>query len=289
MTVNEEKMMKFDFFTLGGGYFWEDVFFYQKWRIQRNYSSKNYRLLDPWDIRRHEGSFEECRKAFVKFIEVYEISRQRGHMVIMLHGLTDTKNIFKPLWRAVLQNNLMAAAINYPSTLKHVDAHVRQLDFLLNNLEDVSEISFVTKGIGGIILRKLLSKKSPWQENLKIKRIVQVSPPNKGSRFFGKLGEYRIFRWIFGPVLGEVTPNNIANIPEFPKKYEVGVIYCDYPLKNLATLLPLSFRKALPKASESDLKTAKETVYIKNMHFNVFNNKKVVSAVVNFLKMGKFS
>ena len=56
------------FYTMGGGHFWEDVFFYQKWRIQRNYISKKCRLLDNWDISRFEGSFEECRKSFIQYI-----------------------------------------------------------------------------------------------------------------------------------------------------------------------------------------------------------------------------
>lgn len=153
--------MRFEFFTMGGSQLWEDVFFYQKWRIQRNYRTKEYRLLDPWDVQRHSGGFENCRRAFLDYIEIYEISRQRGHMVIMLHGLGDSKNIFKPLWRAVLKEGMMAAAINYPSTRKRIDSHVRQLDFLLNHLEDVQEVSFVTKGVGGIVLRKLrLGRKS---------------------------------------------------------------------------------------------------------------------------------
>ena len=52
----------FHFFTLGGKQFWEDVFYYQKWRIQRHYRTRKYRLLDNWDICRAKGTFEECRK-----------------------------------------------------------------------------------------------------------------------------------------------------------------------------------------------------------------------------------
>ena len=162
--------MRFDFFTLGGSQFWEDVFFYQKWRIQRNYKTKQYRLLDNWDIRRAEGRFENCRRAFLKYIEVFQLSRQKGHMVIMLHGLGESKNIFKPLWREALKNGYMAAAINYPSTRKRIDGHIRQLDFFMNHLEDVQEVSFVTNGIGGVILRKLLSFDSPWGHKKKINR-----------------------------------------------------------------------------------------------------------------------
>ena len=60
--------MSFDFFTFGGNRNWGDIFFYQKWRIQRNINAKEYRLLDPWDISRKDGSFEECRKKFVDYV-----------------------------------------------------------------------------------------------------------------------------------------------------------------------------------------------------------------------------
>ena len=112
--------MGFDFFTFGGSQLWEDVFFYQKWRIQRHYHSKRYRLLDNWDIRRASGSFEDCRKAFVKFVEVYEIPRQEGEIVILLHGLGETKNSFRLLQTKLIQAGYNVAAVNYPSTRKSI-------------------------------------------------------------------------------------------------------------------------------------------------------------------------
>lgn len=123
--------MGFEFFTFGGSQFWADVFFYQKWRIQRNCVSKSYRLLDSWDIVRHRGTFEECRKAFVNYIDIYELPRQSGPMIVMLHGFGENKNIFKPLWRKALDRGYMAAAVNYPSMQCNIESHVRQLIFCL--------------------------------------------------------------------------------------------------------------------------------------------------------------
>lgn len=280
--------MQFDFFTLGGSQFWEDVFFYQKWRIQRNCNSKTYRLLDNWDIRRHEGSFEDCRLAFVKYIEIYELSRQKGHMIIMLHGLGDSKNIFKPLWRKAIESGYMAAAINYPSTRKNIDSHVRQLDFLLNHLEDVQEVSFVTKGVGGIVLRKLMSVESPWQQNIKISRIVEVSPPNQGSAFLTKLNEYKLFRFILGPMLKELSRKDVSKIPDFPNNIEVGIISRKSLMLGFGHLLPKSFKNSLPSTNEVKLINAKETINIKGSEFNPFKNPRIVNACINFLGKGHF-
>lgn len=281
--------MKFEFFTMGGCQFWEDVFFYQKWRIQRNFETKTCRLLDPWDIRRHQGSFESCRKAFFKYIEVYELSRQKGHMIIMLHGLFDSKNIFKPLWREAIKNGFMAAAINYPSSQKHLDSHVRQLDFFLNNLVDVQEVSFVTKGVGGLILRSLLNMQNrEWQKKLKIGRIVQICPPNKGSRLFGKLSKYKAANMILGPMLSDAKPAKAAYIPNFPAGYDIGIIDCDSLLKKAFRLFNGNNQNAYFGEKEAYLDNAKEIISIDNWHPNPLKNPEIVNKTVRFLKNGSF-
>ena len=281
--------MKFEFFTMGGCQFWEDVFFYQKWRIQRNFETKTCRLLDPWDIRRHQGSFESCRKAFFKYIEVYELPRQKGHMVIMLHGLFDSKNIFKPLWRAALKEGFMAAAINYPSSQKHLDSHVRQLDFFLNNLVDVQEVSFVTKGVGGLILRSLLNMQNrDWQKKMKIGRVVQICPPNKGSRLFGKLSKYKAANMVLGPMLNDAKPAKAAYIPNFPAEYEVGIIDSDSLLKKALRLWSGSNQNAFFAEKEAYLVNAKEILYVDNWHPNPLKNPEIVNKTIQFLKNGTF-
>lgn len=280
--------MRWAFFSFGGSQFWSDVFFYQKWRIQRNVTSKTYRLLDPWDIVRATGNFEECRKAFVKLIDIYQLPRQKGHMIIMLHGFGDSKNIFKPLWRKALERGYLAAAINYPSMQADMESHIRQLIFLLNNLEDVQKVSFVTKGIGGIILRKLFNTPAPWQERLKIGRIVQVCPPNQGSRLIADLTKNRFINWIFGPMAAELTPENVLQIPDFPEFVRVGIVYSKSPFRKIMGWLPEKWNKYLLKKKDSQLDSADELIEINNQKLNIFKNRSVVNAVLSFLDSGKF-
>ena len=271
--------MAFDFFTFGGGFFWEDVFFYQKWRIQRNYKTKQYRLLDNWDICRGQGSFEKCKSIFIEFISVYEISRQKGHMIIMLHGLGDSKNIFKPLWRAATLEKYLVAAINYPSTLKSTDAHVRQLDFFMNHLEDVKEISFVTKGSGAMVLRKLLATKTEWRESIKIKRIVEVCPPNKGSKFFAFLARKAIIKKILGPMLEETAINNSKKNKLNLDNIELGIV----------ATIPNAIDKLFDCNNEAFDSRAKSFVKLPINKINPFNDAQLTREVMNFIKFGKYS
>ncbi len=277
-----------NFYTMGGGHFWEDVFFYQKWRIQRNFTSKKCRLLDNWDIRRHEGSFEDCRKAFLDYIEAFELARQKGHMVIMLHGLAESKNIFKPLWRAVLEKGLMAAAINYPSTQKTLNGHARQLDFFLNHLEDVETVSFVTKGIGSLLLRKIFSAPSPWQQRLKIGRIVEIEPMNHGSPLLKKLSKNKVADFVLGPMAQELSTRKAEALPQLPSDIATGIILCPSLTTKVIESLAKASRPEITPESEREFCGAKEVIKMNVWQINPFANKDLVEQTVKFLSTGHF-
>lgn len=281
--------MKFDFFTFGGSQLWEDIFFYQKWRIQRHFETKKCRLLDPWDIQRHQGTFEECSKAFYKYIEIYELPRQKGHMIIMIHGLFDSKNIFKPLWRAALANKFCAAAVNYPSSQKSLDAHVSQFETFLNNLVDIKEVSFVTKGIGVLILRELLNRRNmEWQKKIKVNRIVEIAPPNQGSRLFAKLTKFKLANLVLGPMIKDAIPKKVAYIPDIDKSIETGIISCGSLIVNVLRLFPNNYKNKLYSDNEAFFEDAKDFLKIKNWHFNPLKNKQVVDSTICFIKNGYF-
>ena len=280
--------MSFNFFTFGGKGNWGDIFFYQKWRIQRNINAKDYRLLDPWDISRAEGSFEECRKKFLDYIDAYQISRQNGHMIVMLHGFCESKKVFRPLWREATKNNFLVAALNYPSTKDYIDSHVKQLDFFLNNLEDVSEVSFAAKGASCLILRKLFALPSNWQRKLKIKRILFIDPSNSGNDLADWLAKFRIFRWILGPMAEEISTENALLIPKIPSNIEQGTIFCDSLGKKLLGKITKPFESIQinPDASESNYATNSVTVYTHKK--SIFSDEKILRYAINFLKKGKF-
>ena len=275
-------------YTFGGHHFWEDVFFYQKWRIQRNYISKKCRLLDNWDIRRKEGSFEECWQVFLKFIEAFEIPKQKGHMIVMIPGFMESKNIFKELWRTSLKNGFLAAAINYPSTHKDIVGHVRQIDFFLNHLEGIDSISFVTHGISSVILKKLFTHNSPWQQKIKIGRIVEVNPRNHGSKLLQKLSNIKFLGFVLGPMAKEMNPKNIEKIPSLPKEIKIGIIFRESIWIKLLEFITRTrmFYNNLEK--EKLFENATDIISFSAGLGNVFKKTKINNAIISFLKNGKF-
>ncbi|MBR2922256.1 MAG: hypothetical protein IKC10_02920 [Alphaproteobacteria bacterium] len=280
--------MKEDFYTFGGGHFWEDVFFYQKWRIQRNYITKSCRLLDNWDIKRHEGSFEECRLAFVKYIDAYEIARPKGHMIIMIHSIGQSKNVFKPMWRRALKDDCVVAALNYPSTQKSLESHTKQFHFFLEHMEDVDSVSFVTLGAGNTIVQELFKEKASWQSNLKFRRCVFVNPYVSGSKLLTKLCKNKLLNFIIGPMGNDLSEENIEKLLPLTAM-ESGVIISNKSLwLRLAELLTFSNVKNKTNEEIKIFTGAKDVVEISNFHRNIFDNKNISDAVMSFLLKGEF-
>lgn len=281
--------MAFTFFTLGGRQLWEDVFFSQKWRIQRNCITKRYRLLDNWDIRRAVGSFEDCHHAFVRCSKIFQLSSSRERAVIMLHGLGGNKNQFNQMAKMVESIMAVPIAINYPSTRKDMDAHLRQIDFLLNNLEGIKEISFISDGIGGLLVKKLLSADSLWQKKIKIGRIVQINPPNRGYRLWERLADSKIATAILGPMIKFGDSHRAAKISRFPEKIEFAIINTHNRIGSLIRrMLPKSWEQLLPQTGDSFLPGAKDIKDIKIWRINSAADQRTIRCCKSFLQNGKF-
>lgn len=278
--------MKFDFFTFGGSVFWEDVFFYQKWRIQRHCLTKRYRLLDSWDIRRASGSFEDCQKAFIKYIDSYEITKQQGKMVVLLHGYNDSKNIFKPLWRKLILTHSTVAAINYPSLFHSSLASAHQILFFLNHMEDISEVSFVTKGSGNLILQKLFNQPLELQifrHRMRIGNIVEINPVIKENLLCELLIKFKILRFLFGPMLQDFSEKNLKNMPSLPSEFHILKIFSNTWL----SLFLNKILKLLNLNNEQAVSSSKNTLRIKSVTFHTLNNAELLNYTVNFINNGK--
>jgi len=278
--------MKFDFFTFGGSVFWEDVFFYKKWRIQRNCYTKKYRLLDSWDIRRASGTFEECQKAFIRCIDCYEITKQRGEMIILLHGYADSKNIFKPLWRRFMLTKANVAALNYPSLFSDAYGVAHQVLFFLNHIESISKVSFVTKGCGNLVLRQMFNlpiELQSFRKNMRIGNVVEINPVMQKSLFCELLVRFKIFRVLLGPFLNNFTESGLRNLPSLPSECNVLSIFSEsIPHRFVVKLLNL-----FPFYTKPEAKSPQNYVFVKKTCLSALRNSQVLDLTVKFINNGK--
>ncbi len=281
--------MAFTFFTLGGRQLWEDVYFYQKWRIQRNCLTKRYRLLDNWDIRRESGSFDKCLKTLKKYIDIFQIPLPKKKAILFLHGLGGNKNQFKKMAAALETAGRAVIAINYPSTRKDFNAHLRQLLLLTTNLEGTEELSFVTYGMGGLLIRALLNSPAISSGRFKIGRIVQIDPPNRGNQLLETVSDFKILSFILGPLTKLGSLRRASKVPPFPEKTEFGIITTQNPLISfLRNILPMSWQRKIYRPGDSFLAGNRGMTEIKTWHPNPLADKKTIRACQNFLQRGSF-
>lgn len=169
--------------TLGGKQFWTDRFLYSGWRIQENAVTGHARLLDPGNVRRCWGAYAACRAVFDRIRAERGIEPHTGHLVILVHGLGRSRASLGGLERALTSAGYQVAAISYASTRRSVARNADDLAELIENLEGVDRISFVTHSLGGLVVRDLLARgNTPWRGRIAVNALVMTAPPSRGSR-----------------------------------------------------------------------------------------------------------
>ena len=282
--------MNFVFFTLGGKQLWEDLFFYQGWRIQRHVITRRCRLLDDWDIRRESGQIAVCRAAFLKYAEVFQLPKPKSKAVFFIHGFGGTKDSFAKMAKEFQSAGYTPIAINYSSFYRTFDSVVEQINALIKNLNGIKELNFVAYGLGGLVLRKLLSKSWEWQNKMRIGRVVIIDTPNRGALWGEEASHSPLWLKILGPMTMIYSPDFFDQVPDFSPNIDVGAITTWHPfLQRLQRFLPRSWRNLFQNPKHNSTKNTKATVTFKSSYFNGCKDKKVISHCINFIKSGKFA
>lgn len=208
--------------TLGGKQIWADLFIHGGWRIQRNVYTGHCRLLDRNDIRRCWGTYEHCRAVFDRQRQKRAAEPRVRHMVLLIHGLGRSADAFNQMQEALRQAGYDAASVNYPSTRQSISAHAANLEHLIEALEEVDTISFVTHSLGGLVIRDMLSRDGAWKSRLHVHRIVMIGPPNQGSHLAQKLRRVPGYQFLTGESGRELSSGFASGLP-IPEA-EFGII-----------------------------------------------------------------
>ncbi len=199
--------------TLGGRQVWADEFVFAGWRIQRNYFTKHCRLLDAHDLRRAWGSLEECRAVFRQERNAKRLTLAGDHAVVLLHGMGRSRHCFGKLGNALHEDGFEVVAINYPSTRSRICVHARQVGRVLEGLDGVRSVSFVTHSMGGLVARELLALDANWRKRITPRRLVMLGPPNRGSVLADRFEKVLPFRLLAGAGGGDLVSRRVAAIP----------------------------------------------------------------------------
>ena len=197
--------------------------------------------------------------------------------VVLLHGLFANCRSMRKLESRIGEVGYMVLNWGYPTWLRSTEQNVRrllpQLE-LLQNDPSVRSINFVTHSMGGILARCALQLGS----EAKVKRIVMLAPPNRGSHLTRiSLGP---FAWCL-PAITELSesPGSLPNRLEVASQdtasqVEIGVIAASHDF-----IVPVA---------NTHIANQRDHCVLRSSHFKLPNHDMAVRNVLSFLKCGKF-
>lgn len=206
--------------------------------------------------------------------------------VILLHGLARTPKAMAKMQAALETAGYHVVNNGYPSreySIEELSADLRA-EFK-DIIEESEKVCFVTHSLGGIILRYMHKEEAIP----KLKRVVMLAPPNKGSEIPDKLKHLKIYQWINGPAGGQLgtdeqsIPNELGSLT-----FECGVIAGNLSINGINSMMIKGRDDGKVSVENTKIEGMKDFKVIPVSHPYIMKNKTVIKETIHFLKQGTF-
>lgn len=271
--------------TLGGKQVWSDVHALGAWRIQRNVITDHYRLLDGENWRQAWGTYDDCKAALDAAQAQHGLKFPVSHLVILVHGLGRSGGMFDGFVQELNHAGFQTLAVNYPSTRQSVTAHARDLGLLIERLEGIETVSFVTHSMGALVVREMLSRNHTTSE-IHFHRLVMIAPPNQGSAIARLLKDNAVYTWLTTETGQDLTPNKAQKLP-LPD-IEFAIIAGGRHDRTGFNPVLDGDDDGVVSIAETRLDGAKDFLIVPSPHGLIDNHPLTKAATISFLNSGSF-
>ena len=270
--------------TLGGRQFWGDVHHFQGWRIQQNVFTGHHRLIDPDDIRHTWGSFDECETALAEIAKKRKLAPMDGRAVILIHGLLQSSKCMADMAIHFEKAGYTTVEFDYPSTQVSIPEAARYLDKVIQSLDGIDEINFVTHSMGGLVVRAY----SRDFHDPRIHRLVMLGTPNQGAELADITHQYWILRTVSGPGARQLGTRADGLIPRLPlPKCEFAVIAgCRGTPAGWNPLIPGDDDGTVTVES-TKLPGAADFIAVRAFHSRLLWEEESIGHAIRFIKEGR--
>jgi len=272
--------------TLGGMQFWADRRYHAGWRIQEHALTGHARLLDPDNVRRCWGSHAACTGELERIRSAGRAEPGFSHLVVLVHGLGRSPASFGGLKVALESDGYEVAAISYSSTRRSIARNAADLAELMENLEGVDRVSFVTHSLGGLVVRRLLARaRDPWRSCMAVNALVMTAPPSQGSRMADILQYAPPVNLILWRGLFDARTKAVADLaaPDVP----FGIVAAGNGRRGWNPLLA-GDDDGIVSVTETRLDGAAGWMRVDGIHSFVMTHPATIGAVKHFLKYQRF-
>lgn len=285
--------------TLGGEQFWSDELVHGAWRIQRNALSGHHRLLDPAEVRRAWGTWEQCKAAFDEHKSSRAIPPLTGRAVITLHGFGRSRDHMAGLGKFLEQDGAFTwINVSYASTRGTLGDHAATLAKVIEGLEGIDEIYFVGHSLGNLVVRRYLGEgactQPRWTPDPRIQRMVMLGPPNNGAQMAQLLAELlhdnELVRTVMGPSAWQLARDwDEAKTRLATPRFEFGVLAGGCGDNVGLNPLLAGDDDLVVRVEETRLPGATDFRLVNCRHGQLMNDAAVRQQVLTFLHHGYFT
>jgi len=267
--------------TLGGQQLWQDVYYFAGWRVQKNFLTGHYRLLNPKDIRYAWGSFDACLEVLERLKTSLKISSPNTHLVLMVHGMSGWKENFFLMKRALRKQGYFADGYNYTSLSGTLEKQAEDLNSFLNSIEGIEEITLIGHSQGGIVIRKALENNEPWQKKIKVKGMILMGTPNQGAALADFSKRLKALEVVTPKIRDQLTKSFAQTLP--PPGVRTGLIAgTAFPGKGINPIIE-GDDDGVVGVEEVWIDGVDDRLIIPSDHFTLSNRRKTIAAVLRFL------
>jgi pimeloyl-ACP methyl ester carboxylesterase len=209
-----------------------------------------------------------------------------GEVVVLVHGLLRGERSMQPLARRLTEDGYQTVALDYPSTKLPPDELVQVLEREVEACcAAAPKLHFVTHSLGGLMVRAILAKYRPAS----LGRVVMLAPPNHGSEWVDRFGDWTLFRWLLGPTAVELGTGP-AGFPRRlpPPDYDVGVIAGTTSYRLGADEVLGGANDGTVSVASTRLEGMTDFVTVAESHTFIMRSADVAELVRAFLREGRF-
>jgi len=269
--------------TFGGRQFWSDVLFFHGWRIQQNYFTEHYRLLDKDDHRHASGTLKFCKQQLEEIKREKKLKPMSGKAVIFVHGIIRSSKSFNKMKSQLEAEGYSVYGFDYPSTRVEISKGAESLHSVIESLDGVEEISFVVHSMGGLVVRSYLDK----HRDKRIKRMVMLGVPNLGAKMADQVKELSLFKTIFGPAGQQLVSDPDGLIAKLPTPdFEFAVIAGSRGTEDGYNPLVPGDDDGTVSVTSTRLPGASDFAKVNVLHSFMVDDKQVIEQSVRFIKTG---
>ncbi len=196
--------------------------------------------------------------------------------VVLVHGILHRGIMLRDFGCWLNGRGYSVWIYDYQTTRGRIADHGRRLAGFLRNLPGTGEVALVTHSMGGLLTRVALAELEGSAVAGRIKRIVMLAPPHKGSPVAASFSRFGACNWLARPLpdLSDGFGAACHGLPGISERYEFGVIAGDRDEK-----VPLE---------STFLAGMKDHVVISSRHSSIMNQLEARKQALYFLEHGKF-